>query len=331
MTQLCVITGCRLRDQHLPGCVDEHCGGCLPRTAEEGYVCDTSIARAVSQLALIVDLAPDARAVAAGLVRRGAGGGGGKPGSRPPLNDGATDALDAIQNTLTTLAREIAETRGLQSPSALHGGPGVTDPLAKAASWLSDQMRWLRHALDDQGGPYAVTAFAEIADSAARMRGIVNGPTAQAYLGPCGESTQVETTTYSDTEPTYMDGAPCEGDVYGYRGARLGTCRTCGTTVDQDERRAWLDAQTRDRTYRASEIEHAYKVKAHTIRMWAARGLIHEHDRDLLGRPRYLLGDVLDLAALMAKRRAENEAKRLRRAAEQAAEMTMLDSARQGL
>jgi hypothetical protein len=37
---------------------------------------------------------------------------GGKPGSRPPLNDGATDVVHEVQNMITTLARDIAETRG---------------------------------------------------------------------------------------------------------------------------------------------------------------------------------------------------------------------------
>lgn len=117
MTQLCVIPGCAIRNRHLPDCPDtEQCTGCLPRVVTEGHVCDADIAKTRDRLAAIIALADDARAVAAGLVRRGAGGSSGKPGSRPPLNDGATDAVNAVQNTLTTMAREVAETRGLRFP-----------------------------------------------------------------------------------------------------------------------------------------------------------------------------------------------------------------------
>jgi hypothetical protein len=80
--------------------------------AEDGLCCDQHVRWAAESLAEIITLTDDARAVAAGLVRHGSGGGG-KPGSRSPGNDDAMDALDAIQNALTTMAREIADERGL--------------------------------------------------------------------------------------------------------------------------------------------------------------------------------------------------------------------------
>jgi hypothetical protein len=112
MTQLCAMPTCRQRNRHLPGCVDD-CLGCLPRVTDEGIVCSACVERAERQLAEIVEFTDDARAVAHGEVRRSQGGGSGKPGSRSPANDDALDVLAAIQNALTTMAREIAETRGL--------------------------------------------------------------------------------------------------------------------------------------------------------------------------------------------------------------------------
>jgi hypothetical protein len=111
MIGLCQLPNCRQRNRHLPTCTDD-CLGCLPRLAEDGIVCDQHVRWAAESLAEIIALCPDARAVAAGLVRHGSGGGG-KPGSRSPGNDDAMDALDAIQNALTTMARAIAEERGL--------------------------------------------------------------------------------------------------------------------------------------------------------------------------------------------------------------------------
>jgi hypothetical protein len=92
------------------------------RPTLDGYACSGCTGRAAGHLAAIIELADDARAVARGEVRRGDGGSSaGKPGSRPPLNDGATDVVHAVQNALTTMAREIAETRGLKI--GRDGGP----------------------------------------------------------------------------------------------------------------------------------------------------------------------------------------------------------------
>lgn len=101
----------------------EICAVCVKRPTPDGYVCTGCTSRAAGHLAAIIELAPDARAVARGEVRRGGGGAGGKPGSRPPLNDGATDVMDAVTNTLTTLARDIAETRGLTLGRDGHASP----------------------------------------------------------------------------------------------------------------------------------------------------------------------------------------------------------------
>lgn len=120
--RLCALPTCRIRGRHLPTCeADERhpCSGCLPRVADDGLVCATCERRAEEHLRNIVRLTPDARLVAAGLVRRGTGGGSGKPGSQSPGNDGAMDAMDAVQSALTTLARDIAETRGITIPNGV--------------------------------------------------------------------------------------------------------------------------------------------------------------------------------------------------------------------
>jgi hypothetical protein len=312
VTQLCAIPGCRIRNRHLPTCTDD-CLGCLPRVADDGLICDGCVDLMVFKLRLIVNLTPDARLVAAGLVRRGSGGGSGKPGSQSPGNDDALDALDGVQNALTTITREIAETRGLQIPSA---GPTPTDPLTRACSWLLAQMEWVRHATDDQGGAYASGVFAEIGESASKMNAIVNGPAAQRYLGPCGAP--VVDFDFATDESTIET---CDGDVYARDGASTGRCRTCGAEVSTAERQAWLDAEVRSHAYTAAEIAAAYPIKANTIRQWLSRGLLVPHG-ELGGRPLLNLGDVLDLAAGDAARRetARNERER-RKAVRETAEM----------
>jgi hypothetical protein len=289
---------------------DTTCAVCLSRPTPDGYACGHCTGRAAGHLAAIIELAPDARLVAAGLVRRGGGGASGKPGSRPPLNDGATDVLDAVTNALTTLARDIAETRGPQSAAE---GRTLGDPLTRACSWLLGQMEWLRHAVDEQGQPYAVAAFAEIAQCAGRLRGLVNGPAEQKYLGPCGAETPARTETDGFAHWT-VPASTCDGDVYGIRGGSRGRCRTCGAEVAQADRQVWLDGEVRAHAFRASEIEQAYGINANLIRQWAtpARGLVQIHGHDREGRALYLLSHVLDVAATQAAKRAEAQAKRAR-------------------
>ena len=283
------------------------CVRCEREMPDQAYACRSCADRAERHLAELVDMTPAARDVAHGQSRRGTGGGSsGKPGSRLPIDLRSSARLDAVQVQLVGWARHICAERGLPLP-----GAGCADDLVvELAGWLPGHLEWMRHRAE-------VDEFLTDVDACARVvRGIARGPVDQRYLGPCGALILPE----SDQEGSEVgrDTPECSGDVYGPQGGSTGSCRTCGARVSQDERRAWLDEQTRDRAYRASEIEDAHKVKAHTIRMWAARGIIAEHGRDRLGRPLYLLGEVLDLAAAMAKRRAENEAKRLRREAMQA-------------
>lgn len=184
----------------------------------------------------------------------------------------------------------------------------MTDPLIAAARFLASQLEWLRHAVDEQGQPYAVAAFAEIAQCAGRLRGLVNGPAEQRYLGPCGA---VQPPGFDQFD--YREEAVCDGDVYGPRGGSRGRCRTCGAEVAQDDRQAWLDGEVRAHAFTATEIGRAYSVNINTIRSWAGRGQLVEHGRDRDGRPLYNVGDVLDLAAADAARRETERAKRERR------------------
>jgi hypothetical protein len=185
----------------------------------------------------------------------------------------------------------------------------VTDPLVAAARFLTSQLEWLRHAVDAQGEPYAVTAYAEIAHCAGRLRGLVNGPSEQRYLGPCRSKVG-----WDDAGNEFERDEPCEGNVFVPLGGEKGTCRTCGARWAAADRREWLDGEVRAHAFRASEIEQAYGINANLIRQWAtpARGLVQVHGHDIEGRALYLLSHVLDVAAIQAAKRAEIQAKRAR-------------------
>jgi hypothetical protein len=288
------------------------CQRCERPMPDQAFACASCADRASQQLAEIVDLTPAARDVAHGLSKRqGGGGGSGKPGSRLPFDLTATSKLDAVQGELIGWVRHIAEERGVAVD--LHGPGKPRDLIVGASEWLQGGLEWLRHR---QEVSEALSGF----DAAVRVvRGIARGPREQKYLGPCGAERRV----YLDPEDFGgFDDITCEGDVYGPTGGHNGTCRTCGATVDQGERKAWLDDEVRSRAFRAVEIEDAYGVSANLIRQWAtpARGLVNVHAQDREGRALYLLAEVLDVAAGQAAKRAEAQAKRARRAAQRESE-----------
>lgn len=292
------------------------CVRCGRPMAEQAYADQHCADRAAAQLAEIADMTQAARDIATGQASHSGGSSGsGKPGSRLPFDLGATARLDAVQNSLTTWARHVAEERGAHFVSAAFEGHRVADPIVEAASWLERNLEWLRHRQEIDSFMVDVEVCVRV------VRGLARGPQEQKYLGPCGAVEQIDVTTFGHQPGSQtMDGPACEGDVYGRVGAKTGACRTCGAEVAQDERRAWLDGEVRSRAFRAVEIAQAYGVNVNTIRSWAARGHLVEHGRDRDERPLYNVGDVLDLAVADAHRREAERTKRERRAAARAAE-----------
>lgn len=307
---------------------------CCGRPTVDGYACVTcGIAKPGEQLRQIADMTAAARDVAHGLSRHGGGGAGGKPGSRLPLDLGATSRLDAVQGTLGTWMWHVTAERGI--------GFDVdqTDLIVGLARFHLEHLEWWRHRPEVDEFLADVTAAARVVASIAR------GPAAQRYLGPCG-ALLVEDYERADYDGIIAESATtrvCEGDIYAREGASVGRCRTCGAEVSTDARRAWLDEQVADKqlTARASLIADAYGINVKTIRGWATERrapngtLIREaklrsyyragehvvpwtepaEGEDVKARgPRlYYVADVLHLARKAADQRAESEAARERR------------------
>jgi len=281
---------------------------------DQAYACSGCAYRAGDQLHEIADMAPAARDVAHGFARRGTNGASGKPGSRLPFDTMSTEKLDKIQARLSTWVGEIAHGRNRPIPAPRHLGD---DPIILWARWLAGHVEWIRKTDD------AERFLIEVGECASVLRGVARGPASQRYLGPCGAPEQIDVSII-DQGPrvTFVDGPPCDGDIYAREGAQFGACRTCGATVGTRDRQAWLDGEVRSHAFRAAHIAEAYGVRANTIRVWADRGRLTAHGHDADGRPLFNVGEVLDLAAGDAARRAGEQAKRARRAAaREAAEM----------
>jgi hypothetical protein len=183
----------------------------------------------------------------------------------------------------------------------------VSDPIISAARFLADHLEWLRHR------PEADEVLADIEACARIVAGIARGPAAQKYLGPCGAEIEVPECNPIRHAPDCPEDCGnrrfCDGDVYARETASVGRCRLCGAEVSTDARRAWLDAEVRSRAFRAVEISRAYNINIKTIRSWINRGQLIAHGEGL-----YNVGDVLDLAAADAARKASDQARRARRA-----------------
>jgi hypothetical protein len=274
------------------------CGSETP----DGYACTTETERARQQLAEIAELTEAARAV---MYRQTAAHGGGHstPGPRDLLDYGAGARVDAVQTALTGWARQVAEERGSAVWVAMNG-----DIIGQAAKWLGgkdpDNLEWLRHV------PYVDDVLREVGDCVAAMRSVVATPAGRVYLGVCGA-------------PLLIEGiggpVPCEGDVYGKPGKAAAYCNECGAAYDQAERRVQVAKLVDGKGFRASDIAHAYGISANTIRGWAwvkrdeqgeplndpkLKPVGHDH----LGRPLYLVADVLALEKQAEQRRQQRAA-----------------------
>jgi hypothetical protein len=310
-----------LRPAHHTGAalVTNSCVRC-GRPTPDGYACSPCSGIAGKQLASIAELTSAARDVAHGQSRRGPTiAGTNEHGIE--LNLSAQERLDQIENELWTSAREVAEER-----YGTVWAPAV-DPLAEAARWLAGQVEWKRHRED-------VDEFMALVDASARLLyGIIDGAPPRVYLGPCAGYIETDPTAacpvnctchngphYECSEPGGCGSAgcgrgevrECTGDVYGRQGHDTARCRSCGAEVDVADRKAWLDETVRETLFRAVYIADAYSINVNTIRSWYARGRLASHGEED-GKPTFRVGEVLDLAAADALRRAENEAKKARR------------------
>jgi hypothetical protein len=287
------------------------CVACGRPTAD-GYACQGCADRAVDRLHTIVDMAPAARDIAHGFAHHGGGGNsGGKPGSKLPFSLEATAKLDAVGNALGTWVRHVVEERGIYPPHLPHG----FDVIPHSARFLAGHVEWMRHR--QEAGEF----LGDVGAAVRVVSGLARGPASQRYLGPCGAPLWIENLG-GEAGCRELEGPPCEGDTYARDGASVGRCRSCGAEVATSERQAWLDGEVRSHAFRAAEIGKAYGVNVNTIRSWAARGLLVPHGHDPEERPLFNVGDVLDLAAADAARRATEQAKRARRAADREAAET---------
>jgi hypothetical protein len=255
------------------------CGRPLP---DQGYVCSKCAEVVGVDLARIVDLAPEVETTVAKLARVGTQLGGGSKERPLPFDAQAADRADALKNTLSTWARHVAESIGVQIPPKQPGELGAQ----LAARFLGERLNWIRHHQE------AAECFGDLSRVARQLEAIVGRPPNLRYRGPC----------WADLGDVDEVGDPllCQEILYIRPGAAVAKCRECGAEYDAADRREWLLKEARSTLAHAALIASSLTaldmaVAVGTIYSWANRGRIVDHGTDQFGRPLYRVGDAIDL------------------------------------
>lgn len=198
---------------------------------------------------------------------------------------GAGTDLDWVtRNTITTWVRIVLE----HHPHL----PGPRrDTIGSCCAWL------MTHASRIAVADYGPDLLDELCHLEKQLARFVDRPPDRWYAGPC-------TAGLSGLAGTWL----CGTDLYAAHGDTEVTCRDCNTTYPVEHRRAWLLAHAEDEWHTATAIARAVVVwtdydrgetrLVRRISDWTRRSRIEVRDHQLIDgrhRPRYRLGDVLDL------------------------------------
>lgn len=221
-------------------------------------------------------LLDDLTDVVARLMRSGAATGVLSRSAEVPLifHPAASEVAWVARDTLTVWARELAQV----NPHLSVTGSTATE----VAAWLS------RYPALIAAHPQAADLHDEITAMADTVRRMVDIRPGKVYLGACG------------AEP---GGVACTDDLYALDGASSARCRSCGAVWDVSVRRDELLELVRDQLAPAADIARALStlgrpVTVARIGMWVHRGRLIPrlaHPADPRQRPRYRVGDILDL------------------------------------
>lgn len=230
-----------------------------------------------------------------------------------PVNLDAAERFSSATMALETAARAIEAERGavmaLTGPCRHNTCRRIAEgmvfiagalcadhgrhPLAYVATFLAEQLEWLRHR------PDANVELGEIGNACTQIIAVVDRPADRWYAGNCGE---------------------CGDELWPAAG--VGTIRCdCGAEYDADERRTWMLSQLEEMWLGAEQAAHAMTslgmpVVASTIRTWAERHRLAPHPESLPGRPRYRVGSVRELVRQLHADQRERTLRAAVRAAE---------------
>lgn len=260
------------------------CSRPVPDTAFGCPHCAADLAQRLDQLAAVL---PELQTTIAKQDRIGSGGARPTGAAVPlPYRDPTANRGRAIQGELVTWGRLVYAESGRTIAGST--GSAVARYLGAATGWARYRQSW----------PEFHAALRPLVGSVLHL---IDQPADRVYLGPCQ-------TRNPDT------GETCWTDVLAKPDAATGRCQSCGTVHDVAKSRSWLLDSLEDVLLRPVEIAgvlrgfgHA-KVGYSTIAAYVADGLIVAHGQDGYGRPRYRVGDVLEVRFRLGRRTRQTRA-----------------------
>lgn len=259
------------------------CGACGAKT--DGFICKLcgeQLERAIGDMpALLVEL----EITVTKQDKMGRGGKRGKGDDAPlPFNWSASDAVWAINNTLTTWARHLASSRGVQEPSA-----------AGLLGWLLTSIDSIR--MDEA----ATQIHDEITYAHRQALRIIDRPDPEVYAGRCDGS---DVRVAADGDKLHPQVGECGADLYARLGDKAVSCQACGAVYDLVERKRELLDRVDDEWARPHVIANALTsldepITPDTLRKWIERRHIKQVGIDDFGKAVYRVGDVRARIALL--------------------------------
>lgn len=284
--------------------------GCTSSCPDNAYLCLACSSELRDLLTGMPQLLDELETTITRQARVGSGDGGRKSAETPvPFHGRAGQLASTLQSALVTWARHVTETRGIeiQLRRPIYGPyhplcPHETcaqiqrlteHPEGVAAVWMAGHVDWLRHRQE------VTEAFAELVSLHRRAHHVIDRAPDLWYCGPCDI---------------------CSADLYARAGATLVQCRTpqCDFRIEVADRREWLLRAAEDMLANATDLARAVTALGQTVtpervRKWADRGRLIAKGVEAWRmtpageqtyRPTYRIGDVLNLLAADAERRA---------------------------
>ena len=203
-----------------------------------------------------------------------ASGPGGLARERTPVNWGAAQVADDLQNTLTTWARDV------DSYTDAHLGRWASPSQAAAACLLNHIDAIRRH-------PAVNELVDEVTDAIQQARRVVDRPADRIYLGQC----------FVENPDEDGEQVTCMAELYARPTAFEVQCRVCGTEHPVAERRAWLLKRAEDMLFTVQQAAQMVGEVGHIrVTEAAIRGYIHR--KRIAYRPGgklIRLGDLLEV------------------------------------
>jgi len=268
------------------GCRNPACG----RPVSDAFLCRGCLARLEKTLA---ELPAELRDLEVTITRQANAGrpestSRGKPGSGVLYDpdDAASKVADEARNEASTWVRHLCEQRGLRPPAlrttaamtlwltAHVGAIGQDESAGECYTWARMLRSAIRHAIDNL---------------------------ARRWAGPCTAQLLVADVVLTDGVIALGEvRTECGADLRTRPGAKVIRCDACGAEYDPVERLKWILSKSREHHGTARFCANAltdagYHVTAKQIDTLARRGKLISYRDDEIGRPLYLLGDLLDL------------------------------------